>query len=670
MSSLYRAGFLPAHRLLALALASVLTAPLAAQDPQAAFDAGMQAYRAGDFEAAIAKFREVVAMEPDNTTALAMMHDSQDELLQLLMEGGEFETFAKEVLAAAGKASVEALRDPEAARAAAAGVFGEQYAARAKAIFELRTKFGPFAVPPLVAKLTSSSESERSHAIYALSRLGTEATVPLLASTWSEVTEVRMGALLALASLDDPRAVARAADLATSDPDGAVRVLAGRMAAGADAAQANYEQGWAYYVHDPAQGLSDVENHGGLWQIERAKLEFRDLPAGLVPLALAKQSYARAHALGQPQARVGLALASGTSVAVLQGLVDAGNADAVALRDAEALAAQSLGQPALDAALAMALEREDVATASALVRLLDGPGLMARNGLRAAVDSAVPSVRLHAAQALANGGDSSADVVAVLTDALRLQALRVVVLADDNAARRSALAEALGRSGTVVLSSGEGAGGMLNFRRSSHVDAVVIADPLPGMYARRFVKEVRKDPRKGEVPVFVLGNEQTGDIEGAEVVTEVLTAEAVVGAFGALNGERAQYAAFAQQAASTLAQIAKYRPEALAGSLDALAGVVNREDEVAGGALRALASAGGADQLAAAMGVVADTTRSATVRAAAAEAVAGILSRHPGAEVDGAVLTAAAAEGEPALAQAAARALALAGGAATAGVRP
>ena len=45
-----------------------------------------------------------------------------------MVAGGEYETFAKEVLASASDASREAMRDADAAAEAAAGVFDDDYA--------------------------------------------------------------------------------------------------------------------------------------------------------------------------------------------------------------------------------------------------------------------------------------------------------------------------------------------------------------------------------------------------------------------------------------------------------------------------------------------------------------------------------------------------------------
>ena len=56
----------------------------------------MASYRAGDFEAAIQNFRQVVSLAPDQLVALELLNDSQDALLELMVAGGEFESLLVE----------------------------------------------------------------------------------------------------------------------------------------------------------------------------------------------------------------------------------------------------------------------------------------------------------------------------------------------------------------------------------------------------------------------------------------------------------------------------------------------------------------------------------------------------------------------------------------------
>ena len=74
-----------------------LTPALSAQDVQQVSGQGMASYRAGDFEEAIQSFRQVVSLAPDQVVALELLNDSQDALLELMVAGGEFETFALEI---------------------------------------------------------------------------------------------------------------------------------------------------------------------------------------------------------------------------------------------------------------------------------------------------------------------------------------------------------------------------------------------------------------------------------------------------------------------------------------------------------------------------------------------------------------------------------------------
>lgn len=152
-----------------------------AQDAQTLLDQGMAAYHQGNYGEAKNKFREIVASNPANAEALQMLHNSEDALLELLVAGGEFEAFAREILASARTEGRETMRDEAAAAAAAEGCFSDNYADRAQAIFALSQNFGPFGAPPLVHALGDANESKRLAAVYALSRMGSNAMLPVLA---------------------------------------------------------------------------------------------------------------------------------------------------------------------------------------------------------------------------------------------------------------------------------------------------------------------------------------------------------------------------------------------------------------------------------------------------------------------------------------------------------
>ncbi|HEX9794863.1 MAG TPA: HEAT repeat domain-containing protein [Planctomycetota bacterium] len=652
---------MPALRLLSiLCLALVSAAPAVAQDPGRTFEEGMRAFRAGDRSTALSRFRDIVRMEPDQLAALNLLDDHQAAVLELMSAGGEYETFAVEVLTAARTARVAKMRDPNAARTAAQGVFASSDATRARAIFELTTKFGPFGAAALIPELDSPNQDHRLAAVYALSRMGSDAMQPLLAATRSDNAEVRIGAAMALTRSTDPRAAASLADMAANDANSTARSLAGRGGSG-NASELHYQQGWAYYVHDVQRGLADAENYGVVFVPNGSGVDFHEVPRSLVSLELAKTHFARAAELGNTAGNGGLALAYGAEISLLRQLVKDGDDSKQESLTAQEVAALTLGQTELDRALKSALARDEVYTAEALCTLLDGPGLTATGGLENAVRRTNPSLRYAAALALARAGKANADAIVALGAAARLEALRVVLVVDPDERRREVLANDLSSNNVVALTAVDGAGGLVSLHRSLHIDAFVVADPLPDLYARRFVAEARKNPAFKETSFYVLGGNDTGQIEGANTVAKLSAAEVMAG-FEDLDADRAGNLRIAANAAFALDRLSMMNPGRLSSVVQDLAVAAAREDAaIAVPALRALGNTGGPDHLAALAGQVGNTSLDASTRAAAANAIAGILSRNPGAAVNTAALHAAIEEGDSGLSRACARALGFAG---------
>lgn len=662
MSNPSRAGRNPAQRLfLAACLVALPAAPAFAQDAQKLFDQGMAHYYNGDHEAAIASFRQVVAQAPDQAVAYQLLNQSQDSLLQLMVAGGEYETFAKEVLTSASEASREAMRDADAAAEAAAGVFDDDFATRSKAIFELNFRFGPFGALPLITELGSQSENRRLQAIYALSRMGSEAAQPVMAATYSSSELVRAGAVLVLAELNDARAAARVTDLASNDESGMVRKIAQTYAADASAADMLYEQGWDYLDASADYGLMNTENYGALFVANGSGVVAVDMVASLVPCELAKRSFLRADELGNADASIALATTYASEVTILNAAIAAGDDDATSTRNLQMASALTLGNEAIAAALVNAVAENKVGAAQALVELLDSENPGSTAALEYAMTSAATAdVRYGAAIKLAHSGVGSQAVVKTLAEASTLDALRVVHLVDSNDSRAQRLASELSAQGVAVVRANSGGGAMINAYRSVLVDVFVIADPLPDLYAARVVKEIRKDERYADTPFLIMGNEETGDIDGAEVMDEA-SASAIMEAFGDLGSDRERYLATAASAAQALAHLARSGMDisAVAGGMN---GALGREDAVAIPVAAAIGMAGPASSAEALMGLIGDDSRSIEARTAAAKGLTALAGRM-NVSVDTDTLKGLVADSEPALSMACARALAACGGA-------
>ncbi len=641
-----------------------LAGTLAAQDARSLFDEGMTAFRAGQYDQALTKFRAVIRMDPADAQTWRLLRESQDSLVDLMVEGGEFATFAEEILKRSRGHRRSVMRDPEAAAALAHKAVTGSYPERSRAVFELGTTFGPFGVPPLVQALSSGDENLHDAAIFALSRMGTMATIPLLAASHAGKAAVRMGVLVALAQLDDPRGRARILDMAANDEDATIRSLAGNFAqqfqvGTAGAASEALRQGWAFYEFDPQRGLTDAENFGVVWSMEGSHLTPVDVPSAMVAYELARGDFQRAMELGSAEAPPALALVYGTEIAILDGQIAQG-VDLEGEREQRVVGALSLPHADLGGGLSQAVQRGAVPAATALAALLDGPGLVATSGLRQALTSDAPSLRVQAALTLAGAPDASTPVVGALGEALAWKAVRVVQIVDPNDTRRGDLDRWLTEHGVTVVPARTGAEGLVNLFQAGFVDAFVVADPLPDYYARRFVAEVRRHPGFAETPVLILGNKDTGEIEGAEVLEEP-DGEAVLASFGELGSAREDLAATAAAAAQKLADLAEFSPGTVADVRDALRDALQREDPVALPAMQALQRVGGESELDALNAVLADEGRGIPARTAAANALAGILSRMHGQPVDRTALEAGLKSEDAGLIEACARALGQAG---------
>ncbi len=656
MSQSSRSGLSQAHRLLLGAfLALIPAAPAAAQDAQELFRTGMAHYHNGDHEQAIAAFRQLVAMEPDQASAYTLLNSSQDQLMQLMVAGGEFETFARNLMEDASATAREAVRDQDSIAEVAERCFDQDDRVRSKAIFELGYRHGAFGAAPLIEALSDQRESRRLMAIYALTRIGAEMTQPVLAASWSNNPQTRSGCAIVLSGLNDGRAAGRLADMAANDENGGVRMLAAEAAPAGDVSDMVMQQGWSYLNQDPEYGLASVENYGVFWVADGVGVQGRDMPPTLVSLELAKRHFLRALELGHADSGVALATTYALEISALHAEVAAGNDDLQTVADHQTAAVLTLPTEILAQALAAAVAEARTDAALILVDLV-GARAGSEDALRATLENArAANLRYAAAMALAEMGDHSGSVAATLAEATNLEALRVVHLIDPDRNRAMGLAEGLAKAGVVVIHGADGADGLIHANRSVLVDAFVIADPLPDLYARRVVKEIRKIDRFADTPIMVLGNEDTGDIDDAEVAEDA-DAQTILDGFGDLGIDRERFLATAAKAAQSLAGMAWVDSSTTAGVADGMVAALGREDAVAIPSAYVIGVSGSGAAADALASLIADDGRSSEARTAAASALANLIART-GAGVSADGILAAMEEGDAALSAACARVL-------------
>ena len=445
--------------------------------------------------------------------------------------------------------------------------------------------------------------------------------------------------------------------MANNDASGMVRKIAETYAADASAADMLYEQGWDYLDADADYGLAGTENYGALFVAEGSGVMAVDMLPSLVSCELAKREFLRSYELGNADAAIALATAYGAEISILAAAGD----DYTDVRNLQMASALTLGNEVLCAALVNAVAENKVGASRALVELVDADNPNSSAALEYAMANArTADVRYGAAIAMAHSGNPSDGVVNTLAEASTLEALRIVHLADPNDARAERLVGELASQGIAVVRAKDGGSALINAYRSVIVDAFVVADPLPDLYASRVIKEIRKDDRYADTPFLVLGNDDSGDIEGAEILDSA-DASAIVDSFGDLGADRERYLATAAGAAEALAHLAHHGASlaSVAGQLD---GALGREDAVAIPMARVIGLAGNASSAEALMGLIADDSRSTESRTAAAKGLTALAGRMS-VSVDTDAFEALIADSDPALAMACARALAACGGA-------
>jgi len=540
------------------------------------------------------------------------------------------------MLASARAEGRAAMRDTDAAAKAAEGCFSESYQDRAKAIFALHQNYGPFAAVPLVHALGDSNESRRLAAVYALSRMGANVVMPLMTAARSSNTEVRLGALHALNVLNDSRASALISDLAANDADGSVRALASKMLQSGESPSSQLvAQAWSFFNHD-ANGLSSIENHGAMFSIDGRNLVAYDVPQSLVAAEWAKRLMLRADELGADTSAA-LAVIYASEVAILNG-IDGGEEQAAAQRNA----LLTLSTYSINSGLEEAVANNRIAAAQQLISALDGAGNSDWAGLYNAMDSNVPMISHSAAVALSNRGQHGAAVVQNLAAAVRLESKRIVHIIDGDSIRANSMKMAFADMGVSAIVSNDGASGLVSMHLASNVDAFVIAEVLPDLYASRVSKSIKDDPRFSDVSVYILGE-------------DALTVIDVVDGFGDLSSAREAYANMAAAAATALLHPA--HAGAADSAVGSLVGALNRQDSIAVPSAIALGFAGTSSDVAdALLSVLGDTGRSSEVRVASANALSNMFAGI-GVVSDAAYFQSAMTEGDAALSEACARAI-------------
>jgi hypothetical protein len=619
-------------RRLVLSAAALLLSGVVLAQGSDSFNEAVAAYQRGEMAAAAEGLKAALAENPSNEEAFRMWQAAEQQVVrEMLLERGELGTLAERFLGLATLGRREIAADPGGAEEVVARMLAGDEVERQQAMLELRANYGSWAVPALVGPLGDLSSMEnRVHAIQALVKLGSRATMPLVAVLGAEDALTRRNAAAVLGTLRDPRAAPGLAWMAATDPDADARSAAGQALGKlalvssdpADLSRAVAER----FFRGDEEYVRPYDSAAVIWSWQDGSLQGRAVLGGLYALEVA-ESISR-HALEKGAGATIRPLLAAVHAAQKAEILAAAELPGLAETDLVEAAQQRL--PALDVDLALAgshrgrglilclagAERQ-VAAAEVLMESM-GSSTEERQALNVALQESDPVLAIGAAIALGRQGVTDPGVIERLAGALAAAPTRTVL-----SVGQTGLAG--GAPGWQLLSAGGVAEGLLRAKTLPPKDVIVIQDGLQGVTLDTMVFALKGDPRTAEVPLIIT----TRDVEEVSALYGDQAA-AVLGS-ASFNDVRevAQEATGSQAAAIARA---RHAGEVLAGMPPAV--------------LRGL----GSRMAVALTGVADDSVRTAILhlvaRASAVEALpaveALVLDDGLGAELRGAALMAAA----------------------------
>ncbi len=622
--------------------AALFPAGAAAQGAEESFQAAVEAFRTGDTAGATEHLKAVLAENPGHDAAFRMWEAVEQQVItDMLLSRGELGTLAERFLGLARLGREEIASDPGVAEEIVGRLLAGDELERQQAMLDLRAKCGGWAVPALVGPLGDRGNPDnRVTAIQALTHLGSDAVLPLVAVLKSEDEMTRRNAAAVLGSLKDPRAAAGLAWMARDDADQVARQVAGEALAkigvkdASDAVTVSRVLAESFFRGDPDVTRPFVSS-SVIWEWKDGALHGRPVLGGLFALEVAEgiARDALAHDAGDSARPLLAAIHAGEKAEI----VAAGSM--AALEGNELLAAAQGRLPSLDVDIALAGshrgrglvtclsgKRRQVAAA---VTLMDAMGSSneERQALNAALVDGDPSVSLAAATALARQRIVDPAIVARLAASLTGVPVRTVVSIGATGLSGSAAGWQLVASDTV-------AEGLLRAKALPPKDVIVVQDGLAGVTLDTVVFGLKEDPRTASVPIIIVTSDvdATTQLYGDKVAKVVSSASFADVASVAGERDGMQQAAIdrARAAADALALLPLAALRSASAEMAAAARSAG-DDGLRAAVLGVCAHAGIVDVLPTVEELILDKDTPATVRAAALNAAARLWGLNGGA---------------------------------------
>lgn len=650
---------------LALALLCLVgLAPVGYAQPTGALAEAVDLHERGKNAEALAKLKEIVDGDPSSETAWELINSIEMKMwARMMTRSGEHAAVIKTLFNLAMPAARAKARDAAAIKGhvAKAGDDSASWADREKAMTALAADHGEYTIPHLLDRLGSDDSARRAAYINVCRKLGTQSVLPLIQALEIENPRLQAAGLTALGLVRDRRALPYVAGYALGPSEGIVRDAATKALADMGASNLSPEEvgglflnlAEAYYRRDTAV-VDPFRSIYVAWSQADGKLVASEVPRDVYHLKLAEEVLYDMINWDANQMDAQVLLGSVLVAQEVAAHGAGGDGPEAALSHAGEMAA-SMGAEIMDAVVRKALADGRPAVAAGGVRilggLLDADSFMAPNALTEALSAPYKSVRFNAALAVAHIGHRGAFagsdlVVPVLQEALGQDAVRSVVVIDDNADTRNRVVADLNARGYFAYGVAGGALGLAHLRDYPIEDLVVMRYNMSDATVAEVMKTIRKDPRTSDLPVAILCD--ANDRDAAEnayadkaqaFITTPPVADAYEPGLRALvkdvDAARAAATKIASRAAMVFAHMdPRGSVFSSAGAVNALVNTLKGDDSVRNPALMALGRIGDASATAAIMAVFSDGTAAEAVRGNAAIALARIARSSGSASAD------------------------------------
>lgn len=628
------------------------TAPIQG-DAKEKMQEGLDQLRRGEDEKALETFRAILGSNPSNEDAWRIWREvDQAVFLRMLAKGGEYESIARALLAKATPSLRESRKDAEAIQALVEEAIGADFAKRQHAMAKLTGEHGAYTIQGLVGPLSDAGNDERRiRAMEVAYRMGGMGVPPLVALLDSEDPTARRSAIVVLARLKDPRALAPVASVGESDPDSIVKAEARRAAlsmgwSGLDGSSAEaWTAAATSYLRRHADFVRSTDANDVVWDLTSGKLVDSAIPPVLYGTEMARRAALRSlHARADnPRALGVLAMALAEIRTLAPGLTEEQQNALAEKRTAFDEALRLCGANALTTALSMALEVNDANLAIELLREIAAtttPGSPVPMGVVAALRARSREVRLQAAvtacQIDPNQG-MNPEIAKFLADGVGEKVQRIALVIDEMPERRGAFTQGFEEARWFVAPCDTALSGLARVRRFAGVDLIVVSASLRDLVAEEVIDELRADERTKGIPIVVAveanavegATTRFGDRVKAVVAKFDAAAMDALVADAPMNPERMRAEELAAASATAIGHTPVMNEVVREVTLAALAeAAVGRADAVRIPALKALARFAGVNQQQDLASVLTDATASPAAKVAACNALAAVGVRN------------------------------------------